>query len=96
MEKIHYYHYKLLLLFWPIYSPIFISNNIFLTAFCTADIGPVPIICGSTPVHAEDIIRARGGNPLFLASSSFIITTAAAPSFMEEEFPAVTLPVPSC
>ena len=60
-----------------------------------ADIGPVPIISGSTPVQAEDTILARGVKPLFLASSSVIITTAAAPSFIEDELPAVTLPVPS-
>ena len=67
-----------------------------LTAVWIADIGPVPIISGLTPVHAEDTIRQSGVSPLFLASSSVIITTAAAPSLMEEEFPAVTLPVPSC
>ena len=57
--------------------------------------GPVPIISGFTPVQAEDTILQRGVKPLFLASSSVIITTAAAPSLIEEEFPAVTLPVPS-
>ena len=67
-----------------------------LTAVWIADIGPVPIIWGLTPVHAEETIRQSGVSPLFLASSSVIITTAAAPSLMEEEFPAVTLPVPSC
>ena len=50
---------------------------------------------GFTPVHAEDTILQRGDKPLFLASSSVIITTAAAPSLMEDEFPAVTDPVPS-
>jgi len=60
-----------------------------------AVIGPVPIISGFTPVQAEDIILAKGESPLFFASSSVIITTAAAPSLIEEEFPAVTLPVPS-
>ena len=66
-----------------------------LTAFSTADIGPVPINSGSTPVHAEDTILPSGVNPLFRAFSSVIMTTAAAPSLMEEELPAVTLPVPS-
>ena len=50
---------------------------------------------GFTPVQAEDTILQRGDKPLFLASSSVIITTAAAPSLMEDEFPAVTDPVPS-
>ena len=66
-----------------------------LTAVLIAVIGPVPITSGFTPVHAEDTIRQSGDKPLFLASSSVIITTAAAPSLMEEEFPAVTDPVPS-
>ena len=66
-----------------------------LTAFSTADIGPVPINSGSTPVHAEDTILPSGVSPLFRAFSSVIMTTAAAPSLMEEELPAVTLPVPS-
>ena len=57
--------------------------------------GPVPMTSGFTPVHAEDTILQSGDKPLFLASSSVIITTAAAPSLMEDEFPAVTDPVPS-
>ena len=66
-----------------------------LTAVWIAVMGPVPMTSGFTPVHAEDTILQRGDKPLFLASSSVIITTAAAPSLMEDEFPAVTEPVPS-
>ena len=85
------------IIFWILYAfmqSVFLKR-MKLTAVWTAVMGPVPIISGFTPVQAEDTILPRGVKPLFLASSSVIITTAAAPSLIEEEFPAVTLPVPS-
>ena len=69
-----------------IFHPAF-SNAIF-----EAGIGPDPIKAGSTPHVAHDTILARGFNPLFSDSSLLINCTAAEPSFIPDELPAVTVP----
>ena len=47
---------------------------------------------GSSPLRANDRILPRGIFPSLCAISFDITTTAAAPSFSEEEFPAVQTP----
>jgi hypothetical protein len=54
--------------------------------------GPVPIILGSTPASAIATIRAIALIPFLAAILLDIRTTAAAPSFIPEAFPAVTVP----
>lgn len=53
----------------------------------------MPIILGSTPTCANATILANGEIPLFSAASWDMRTTAAAPSFIPEELPAVTVPL---
>lgn len=62
------------------------------TTNSTAGIGPVPIIFGSTPDSASAIILAMGFIPFRCATILDINTTAAAPSFIPDAFPAVTVP----
>ena len=50
------------------------------------------MISGSTPETDDARIRAFGSRPSSRARSSDMTTTAAAPSFSGQEFPAVTLP----
>lgn len=50
---------------------------------------------GSTPAEAYAIILANGFAPTDLAKLSDARTIAAAPSFIPEAFPAVTVPLPS-
>ena len=71
-------------------SPIFIP--VFLINFCTAGTGPVPINEGSTPATDRLTHFIIGFKPNSCALDSDIITTAAAPSFIPEELPAVTVP----
>ena len=71
-------------------SPI--SQLAILNAFFTAFIGPIPIIVGSTPTVAHEIIFANGERFREFAFSSLIKHTAAAPSLMPDAFPADTLP----
>jgi len=52
----------------------------------------MPIIWGSTPICATATILANGEIPLIIAVSSDMRTTAAAPSFTPDAFPAVTVP----
>src|SRR3989442_917943 len=61
-------------------------------ALRVAGTGPRPIVRGSTPAAAEDTIRTSGRRPSSRALRSLVIRTAAAPSAMPLEFPAVTLP----
>ena len=49
------------------------------------------MIEGSTPTDDQDTIRANGSSRFFRAKSSFIIVTAAAPSFNPDAFPAETV-----
>ena len=61
-------------------------------AFLLAGTGPIPIIEGSTPATAILFIFAMGTRPNFNIAASLANNIAAAPSFMPEEFPAVTVP----
>ena len=54
--------------------------------------GPSPINEGSTPQVAQDTILTNGSKDFFSACFLDIKTKAAAPSFMPEEFPGVTVP----
>ena len=54
--------------------------------------GPYPITPGSTPAIADPTQRAKGFNPSSSAFSRLMSKTAAAPSFIPLEFPAVTVP----
>ena len=54
--------------------------------------GPSPINEGSTPQVAQDTILTNGSKDFLSASSLDINTKAAAPSFIPEEFPGVTVP----
>ena len=63
-----------------------------LSAFFVAGTGPIPIIAGSTPATAIEIIFARGFNPYFFNVISLANNIAAAPSLMPDELPAVTVP----
>ena len=57
-----------------------------------AGIGPVNISTGSTPASANVWNRARGLRPSWFAFSSLMISTAAAPSVICDEFAAVITP----
>ena len=50
------------------------------------------MMTGSTPARAKETNRARGRSPSSLALSSLMIRTAAAPSEICDELPAVTSP----
>ena len=60
--------------------------------FSVAGIGPVSIITGSTPTVVWSTIFARGARPASSAFSLVIRSTAAAPSEICEELPAVIFP----
>ena len=55
-----------------------------------AGITPVSIITGSSPTTAKLWKRARGRSPSRSAACGETISTAAAPSLIWEELPAVT------
>ena len=57
-----------------------------------AGTGPIPMIPGSTPAAAAPSTFARGFNPNSSAFSLDMMTNAAAPSFLPDAFPAVTVP----
>ena len=57
-----------------------------------ASIGPVSISTGSVPTRQVSTIRARGVRPSAPAFSSVVIITAAAPSEICDELPAVWTP----
>ena len=57
-----------------------------------AGIGPNPMTRGSTPAAAQERMRTSGLRPRLAAFSALINTNPAAPSFIPEEFPAVTEP----
>src|SRR5947208_10753753 len=58
--------------------------------FCVAGMMPVSMYTGSSPATAKLCSRARGRSPSRRAVSLLVIRTAAAPSLMGEELPAVT------
>src|SRR2546430_915630 len=64
------------------------------SALRVAGTGPIPISRGSTPAEAEATIRASGVSPSSRAFAPEATSTAAAPSFNDEELPAVTDPPP--
>ena len=65
------------------------------SALREAGIGPRPIVAGSTPATALETMRAIGRHPSSRARASEVTSTAAAPSLMPDELPAVTDPDPS-
>ena len=69
-----------------------IERLAFVITFSIAGIGPCPIIEGSTPDSARATIRIRGVSPSVCAWVAVVKTTAAAPSLIPDELPAVTLP----
>ena len=73
-------------------SRSFASQPAFFSAAREAGIGPVPMIFGSTPTLAQDLMVASGFSPRFFASLAVISTTAAAPSLMPLALAAVTVP----
>ena len=62
------------------------------SSFRTAGTGPMPITRGSTPATALPTNAPSGSMPSAWARSSLAITSAAAPSLIPLEFPAVTVP----
>ena len=65
---------------------------LFCNAFAVDGIGPVSMVTGSTPASAKVWKRARGFMLSFAAISSVMISIAAAPSVICDEFPAVMRP----
>src|SRR2546427_589284 len=63
-----------------------------LSTFWLAGTGPQPMISGSTPATAVARIVASTGSPSSFARSRVMSSTAAAPSLICEELPAVTCP----
>ena len=59
------------------------------SAFLVAGIGPVSMIVGSAPESAVATMRPRGTRPSALPIASLPISTAAAPSTIPDELPAV-------
>ena len=57
-----------------------------------AGIGPVSMMVGSEPTIACATMRARGFSPSAFAFSAVMTSTAAAPSLIWLELPAVTTP----
>mmetsp|Transcript_21361 Transcript_21361/g.50574 ORF Transcript_21361/g.50574 Transcript_21361/m.50574 type:complete len:392 (+) Transcript_21361:180-1355(+) len=57
-----------------------------------ATAGPIPMTRGGTPLTAYPLQIPRTGNPRFWASARVVTNTAAAPSVVWDELPAVVLP----
>src|ERR1035437_7677946 len=64
----------------------------FSSSFRSAGTGPIPIVRGSTPAEVTAAIRASGFRLFCFTKCSLATTTAAAPSVIPEEFPAVIVP----
>ncbi len=62
------------------------------STFAVDGMGPVSINTGSTPATANEWKRARGFRPSWAARSSEAMRTAAAPSVIWDELPAVMTP----
>ena len=62
------------------------------STFGTAAVGPIPMISGATPPTAKCENRASGFKPSWAAFCADMMMTAAAPSDICEELPAVTVP----
>ena len=63
-------------------------------AFSVAGTGPRPMISGARPALVASTTRARAFRPYFSAARSETTRIAEAPSFREEELPAVTTEPP--
>ena len=63
-------------------------------SFCIAGTGPMPMIRGSTPALAQPRILARGVRPRLCAASADVRTSAAPPSVIPDDVPAVMMPGP--
>src|SRR5262245_32565727 len=61
-------------------------------SFWMAGTGPMPMIRGSTPALAQPTILARGASRRARAASADAITTAAPPSVIPDDEPAVMMP----
>ena len=61
----------------------------FFSALREAAAGPVSMIVGSLPIEAKPRMHARGLSPSFFAARGLPRSTAAAPSTIPLEFPAV-------
>ena len=70
----------------------FIDMLLRFSSFAVAGIGPSSITTGSQPTVVWSRIRARGLSPRACAFSRVISSTAAAPSEICDELPAVILP----
>ena len=70
----------------------FSSSPAFLRTLAVAGIGPSSIRVGSVPTAAVATMRARGLRPSSFAFSALITSTAAAPSEIWLELPAVIMP----
>ena len=57
-----------------------------------AGTGPMPMMRGSTPAEAHPMMRASGVTPSAAHAAALISTTAAPPSVMPDEVPAVMMP----
>ena len=68
------------------------SQLAFFVACRIASIGPRPINEGSSPTDAHEISFAKGLIEFFSASFNVVSNKAAAPSFIPDEFPGVTVP----
>src|SRR5450756_572638 len=71
-------------------SPIAIPAR--RSACCDACTGPSPMISGDSALTPVETMRASGARPSCAALTSLITTSAAAPSFSGQQFPAVTVP----
>ena len=60
----------------------------FFSAFAVAGIGAVSMITGSSPASTAVCTRASGFRPSSRAFSDVVISSAAEPSLICEEFPA--------
>src|SRR5580704_11738718 len=65
----------------------------FSSSLRKAGTGPIPIMRGSTPAEVTAEIRASGFRLFCFTKCSFATITAAAPSVIPEELPAVMVPV---
>ena len=68
------------------------SSLAFASTLLVAGIGPVNMMTGSTPAIANECKRAIGVSPSSRARAEVVTRTAAAPSEICDELPAVTTP----
>ena len=78
--------------FSSISSMSFIIMPAIFSTLWVAYSGLMPIRDGSKPAKATALIMPSGRKPSARARSALMITAAAAPSVIGDEFPAVTVP----